>query len=84
MGIEREIRFLVTDGEPPPHTGRKLEQAYLLRFPATLRVRLVEGQGARLTLKWPRREGNHEWEIALPLRLAKALLPAAGWLCRFL
>jgi len=73
MSIEREIRFLVTAGRPPPG-GARMVQAYLLRGPATLRVRAVEGKPARLTLKLPRGDGRYEWEWRVPGALAGALL----------
>ena len=73
MGVEREIRFLVTEGEPPAG-GRRLVQAYLLRGPTSARVRLVEGGVARFTLKRPRFEGRFEWEWDLPTSLVRALL----------
>lgn len=73
MGVEREIRFLVTEGEPPAG-GRRLVQAYLLRGRATLRVRLVDGREARATLKLPRAEGRWEWELGVPAVLVRWLL----------
>lgn len=74
MAVEREIRFLVTEGEPPDDGGRQLEQVYLARYPITLRVRLIDRKHARLTLKLPRHEGNYEWETALPGAWARWLL----------
>lgn len=73
MAIEREIRFRVTEGHPPEREGRKLRQLYLLRYPATLRVRLPVSGLATLTLKWPREEGSYEWECGLPVILARWL-----------
>ncbi len=73
MAIERELRFLVTGGEPPAG-GRHIAQAYLLRGRMTARVRVDEEKGARLTVKWPAREGRHELEWRLPAFLARALL----------
>jgi len=73
MALEREIRFRVTDGEPPAG-GRRMEQAYLLRGRATARVRLGEGKGARFNVKLPAAEGRHEFHWPLPERLARALL----------
>jgi len=73
MAIEREIRFRVTEGQPPKHRGRELRQLYLLRYPATLRVRLPVAGGATLTLKWPRDEGSYEWEYGFPVALARWL-----------
>lgn len=73
MAIEREIRFLVTEGAPPPG-GRRMVQAYLLRGRASARVRLAEGEAARLTVKLPAAEGRHEWQCALPQVLARAVL----------
>jgi CYTH domain-containing protein len=73
MAVEREIRFLVTDGEPPAG-GRRIVQAYLLRGRTTARIRLDEEQGARLTVKWPATEGRHEFEWPLPEALARAVL----------
>lgn len=73
MGIEREIRFRVSRGGPPSG-GRAIVQAYLLRGRATLRVRLVEGAQAWLTLKLPGREGRFEWQRRVPVALARALL----------
>jgi CYTH domain-containing protein len=74
MAVEREIRFWVTEGEPPHDGGRQLEQVYLARYPITLRVRLIEGKHAWLTLKLPRHEGSYEWETALPGAWARMLL----------
>ncbi len=74
MAVEREIRFLVTEGDPPQCGGQQLEQAYLARFPITLRVRLMDRHAARLALKLPRHEGSYEWELGLPVFLAKMLL----------
>ena len=71
--IEREIRFRVTAGRPPPG-GARIEQAYVLRGRVTLRVRRKEGSGARLTLKLPRGDGRYEWERRIPGPLADALL----------
>ena len=73
MAIEREIRFRVTEGEPPAG-GRRLLQGYLLRGRATARVRVAEGRGAWLTVKLPAAEGRHEFEWPLPAPLAHALL----------
>lgn len=73
MAIEREIRFRVSEGEPHVE-GRPHVQAYLLRGKVTLRVRLLAGGPARLTLKAPRSEGRFEWECAIPVPLARALL----------
>jgi CYTH domain-containing protein len=73
MSLEREIRFRVTDGEPPAG-GRRLEQAYLLRGPITARVRIAEGKPARCNVKLPAAEGRHEFEWRLPERIARALL----------
>jgi CYTH domain-containing protein len=73
MAVEREIRFRVTDGEPPPG-GAIMTQVYLLRGRATARVRVTDGRGARLTVKLPRAEGRHEWEWRLPAALGRALL----------
>jgi CYTH domain-containing protein len=73
MSVEREIRYRVTDGAPPPG-GARLVQAYLLRGPLTLRVRLAEGRGAHMTLKLPRSDGRYEWEWPVPSALARALL----------
>jgi len=73
MAIEREIRFLVTEGGPPAG-GRRMVQAYLLRGPATARVRLAEGKAARFTFKLPAAEGRHEFEWPLPGPLARAIV----------
>jgi len=73
MSVEREIRYRVTAGAPPPG-GIRMVQAYLLRGPVTLRVRLTEGRGARMTLKVPRGDGRTEWEWPVPSALARALL----------
>ncbi len=73
MAIERELRFLVTDGKPP-EAGRHIVQAYLLRGRTTVRVRVDEEKGARMTVKWPAREGRHEFEWRLPGSLARAVL----------
>ena len=73
MAIEREIRFRVTEGEPPPG-GVALAQVYLLRGRATARVRLAPGGRASATVKLPRAEGRFEWECRVPTWLARALL----------
>lgn len=73
MAVEREIRFRVTEGEPPPD-GVAMVQAYLLRARVTARVRLVSGGRASATLKLPRAEGRTEWECRIPVGLARALL----------
>jgi len=73
MALEREIRFRVTDGDPPAG-GRRMEQAYLLRGRATARVRVGEEKGARFNVKLPAAEGRHEFQWPLPERLARALL----------
>ena len=73
MSVEREIRYRVTAGDPPPG-GVRMEQAYLLRGRLSLRVRQAEGQGPRMTLKAPRGDGRYEWEWRVPRALARALL----------
>lgn len=73
MGLEREIRFRVSDGDPPAG-GARMVQGYLLRGRLTARVRLTEGVGARLTVKVPAGDGRREWEWWLPEPLARALL----------
>jgi CYTH domain-containing protein len=73
MAIEREIRFRVTDGAPPAG-GVRMEQAYLLRGPVTARVRVAEGERARMTVKAPRGDGRFEWEWRVPDAVARALL----------
>lgn len=73
MAIEREIRFRVTEGEPPAG-GRRIVQAYLLRGKATARVRLSEGRPASFTMKLPAAEGRHEFACPLPEALARAIL----------
>ena len=73
MAIERELRFLVTDGEPPAG-GRRIVQAYVLRGRLTARVRVDEEKGACLTVKWPAREGRHELEWRVREALARAVL----------
>jgi CYTH domain-containing protein len=73
VGVEREIRFVVTEGEAP-RGGRAIEQGYLLRRPASLRVRLIDDSHARVTLKLPRSEGRFEWEVPIPASLARVLL----------
>jgi CYTH domain-containing protein len=73
VAIEREIRFRVTDGHPPPG-GVAMVQAYLLRGPITARVRIAEGKPARMTVKAPFRDGRLEWEWRIPDRAANALL----------
>jgi CYTH domain-containing protein len=73
VAIEREIRFRVTDGNPPPG-GAAMVQAYLLRGPITARVRSTADEPARMTIKAPFRDGRLEWEWQVPARLASALL----------
>ena len=73
MAVEREIRFRVTEGTPPAG-GVRMEQAYLLRGPVTVRVRVAEGRGARMTVKAPRGDGRWEWEWRVPESFARALL----------
>jgi CYTH domain-containing protein len=73
LAIEREIRFRVTDGDPPPG-GVALLQGYLLRGRVTARVRVTEGKPARVTVKAPYRDGRFEWELRVPEALAHALL----------
>ncbi len=73
LAVEREIRFRVTRGEPPTG-GRAMVQAYVWRGRGTLRVRLVEGGEARMTLKAPRHEGRFEWEWPIPASLARTVL----------
>lgn len=73
MALEREIRFRVTEGEPPAG-GLRMEQAYLLRGPITARVRVGEAAGARFNVKLPAAEGRHEFEWPIPGWLAGALL----------
>jgi CYTH domain-containing protein len=52
-----------------------MRQAYLLRGPITARVRVAEGQPARITVKAPRADGGRfEWEWPVPGALARALL----------
>jgi CYTH domain-containing protein len=70
MSIEREIRFLVTDGDPPDG-GERIEQAYLLRAPP-VRVRLRDGRRAALTLKAKAGAlARFEWEREIPVPWAR-------------
>lgn len=73
MAREREIRFRVSDGDPPAD-GRRLAQAYLLRGPLTARVRVGEEPGALVNLKLPAAEGRYEFQWRVPGWLARALL----------
>jgi CYTH domain-containing protein len=73
LGVEREIRFRVTEGTPPAG-GVAMEQVYLLRGRVTARVRRAEGRPARFTLKAPCGDGRFEWELPVPGALARALL----------
>lgn len=73
LAIEREIRFRVTEGAPPPG-GVAMQQAYLLRGRVTARVRIAEGKGARVTVKAPHRDGRFEWEWRVPESIARTLL----------
>ncbi len=73
MPVEREIRFRVTEGEPP-RGGRRMEQGYFLRGRTTARVRVAEGKGARVTVKTPRDDGRAEWEWSVPPWLGRLLL----------
>ena len=49
-------------------------QGYLLRGRLTARVRLADGEGARVTVKAPYRDGRLEWEWRVPEAAARALL----------
>ena len=73
MALEREIRFLVTEGTPPAG-GESIVQAFLLRRPVALRVRVLGGTRAVVTLKAKRGAANLEWERPVPLALARAVL----------
>jgi CYTH domain-containing protein len=73
VGIEREIRYVVEDGVPPPG-GRHMVQAYFLRGRISLRVRLVDDREGSVTLKAPRAEGRREWERPVPGALARRLV----------
>jgi CYTH domain-containing protein len=73
VGIEREIRYVVTEGTPPAG-GEPLVQAFLLRRPVALRVRVLGGARAVVTLKAKRGAANLEWERPFPLALARAVL----------
>jgi CYTH domain-containing protein len=73
VAIEREIRFRVTDGTPPPG-GVAMVQGYLLRGAVTARVRVANGKPARVTVKAPYRDGRLEWEWSVPDAVARALL----------
>lgn len=73
VAIEREIRFLVTEGSPPAG-GREIVQGYLLRGRVSVRIRSVaEGEGW-FAIKTPRREGRREWQCRIPAWLARGLL----------
>jgi CYTH domain-containing protein len=73
VAVEREIRFLVTEGTPP-EGGREMVQGYILRGRVSARVRLIDGRDGRLGLKLPRSEGRFEWERRVPSWLARSLL----------
>ena len=73
MAVEREIRFLVTEGTPPGG-GRQMVQGYILRGRISARIRLIDGREGWLALKAPGREGRLEWECRVPLWLARWLL----------
>ncbi len=51
-----------------------MQQAYLLRGRLSARVRVSEGEGARITVKAPRGDGRYEWELRVPESLARAVL----------
>jgi CYTH domain-containing protein len=73
LAIEREIRCLVTEGTPPGG-GEPIVQAFLLRRPVALRVRIRGDARAVVTLKAPLGAANLEWERRIPLVLARAVL----------
>ncbi len=72
VATEREIRFVVTEGEPPAG-GTSVVQAYLLRKPA-LRVRLTGRRRGTSTLKFPRANGDLEFEFPVPAWGVRRLL----------
>ncbi len=75
MGTEIERKFLVTDDAWAAAPPRRYEQGYLNRDPRrTVRVRIVEDQ-AWLTVKGLNRGATRaEFEYAIPLADAQALL----------
>jgi CYTH domain-containing protein len=73
VAVEREIRFLVSEGTPPGG-GREMVQGYILRGRLSVRIRLTDGREGWLALKAPRRDGRLEWERRLPVWLARWLL----------
>lgn len=82
MPLEIERKFLVSgDGwRPLARSRQRFRQGYLSRGPeTTVRVRLVAGQAAFLTVKGEGRIARAEFEYAIPLADAEAML--AG-LCR--
>ena len=72
MGLEREIRYWVTEGEAPSG-GVEMVQAYFLRRPA-LRIRLIDQCRGEFTLKIHRAQGSYELEGRLPVTLVRLLL----------
>lgn len=85
MGLEIERKFLVTgDGWRALATGsRRIEQGYLARGDkAVVRVRIVDGQAARLTIKSAAAEqARTEFEYAIPVEEARALLDLCEGAC---
>lgn len=80
MSIEIERKFLVSgDGWKAEATSaREIRQAYIAQGNASVRVRIVEGVSAMLTLKSMRDgEGRLEFEYGIPSDDAEALLALA-------
>ncbi|MCM1110000.1 MAG: CYTH domain-containing protein [Clostridium sp.] len=79
MAYEIERKFLVADPEgfrPYVTESHILEQAYISRDKeATVRLRIIDGREARLTVKSLTRGAvRHEWEYPIPVADAREML----------
>lgn len=79
MSLEIERQFIVRKRLLPPLTnGRRIEQAYLSTDPE-VRVRVVDGERASLTVKSDGSISREEYEYTIPVDDAKALLRLTPW-----
>jgi CYTH domain-containing protein len=82
MPKEIERKFLVLSDEWRKHAdgGKKMRQAVILAEPdRSIRVRLIDGKKARLTLKIDRnRISRHEFEYEIPMSDAREMLRLAN------